>query len=375
MRRARSIRRAISSRSGTKCAITGLVQKSAAAMKEQSERCMVPHSPVAVCATNISLRADRDEDHHDRHPPVAAVRRRRRGASFWTRGGADRHGAAAIQPADPQAGAVLGRRSLLRTSRRVSLSPAGTELLRSAQDLIARRDHIVERVKRTASGDAGTLRIGYAASSAIGILHAIVQRVREQLPDVVLRLDDCDGADFGAAIRAGALDAAIVRAPFLTSGVVVEALHSESLVAVLPVDHPLSERDTLAPRDLADSHFILFPRAASPGLHDTIIGPCITAGFSPAIVQEAGAWLSVVSLVESGLGITIAPASTSRHCPPGVACVPIVGADKGRSSPSCMAADRCRRWFSAFERSLERRLSSKADLVRGAEPLRVIIDD
>jgi DNA-binding transcriptional LysR family regulator len=219
----------------------------------------------------------------------------------------------------------LGVDLLLRTSRRVSLTEAGTELLRSAQDLITRRDHIVERVRRTASGDAGTLRIGFAASSAIGILPGIVQRVREQLPDVVLQLDDRDGADIGAAIRTGALDAAIVRAPFLTSGVVVEALHSEPFVAVLPLDHPLSGRGTLTPHDLAGSCFILFPRAASPGLHDTIIGLCITAGFSPAIVQEASAWLSVVSLVESGLGITIAAASASRHCPPGVACVPIVG--------------------------------------------------
>ncbi|MEG3168424.1 LysR family transcriptional regulator [Sphingomonas sp. LB3N6] len=221
----------------------------------------------------------------------------------------------------------LGVDLLLRTSRRVSLTPAGAELLRSARDLIARRDQAVERVIRTANGNAGTLRVGFAASSAIGILPPIIQKMRAELPDVILQLDDRDGADFARLIRADALDAAIVRAPFQARGIVVESLHSEPFVAVFPNGHPLSERDSLTPGDLADSPFILFPRAASPGLHDTIIGMCIGSGFSPAIVQEAGAWLSVVSLVESGLGITIAPSSAARHCPSGVAFVRIRGTE------------------------------------------------
>lgn len=219
----------------------------------------------------------------------------------------------------------LGTVLLLRTSRRVSLTPAGAELLRSAHDLIAYRNRMIERVKRTASGAAGALHIGFAASSAIGILPPIIQRMRERLPDVALHLDDRDGVDFGALIRAGALDAAIVRAPFQTTGIVVEPLQSEPFVAVMTADHPLSGRDTVEPGDLADSPFVLFPRAASPGLYDTIIGMCVGAGFSPSVVQEASAWLSVVSLVESGLGITIAPSSAARHSPTGVVSVPITG--------------------------------------------------
>ena len=214
---------------------------------------------------------------------------------------------------------------LLRTSRRVSLTPAGEELLRSAHDLIARRDEIVHRVRRTASGDAGTLRIGFGASSAIGILPAIVWQIREQLPDVTLCLDDRDGADVAAAIRTGTLDVAIVRAPFTANDLVIHAIHSEAFVAVLPAGHALAGRKAVTPSELALSSFILFPRSASPGLHDTIIGLCIADGFSPVIIQEANSWLTVVGLIESGFGITIAPASASCVCPSAVVCVPIVG--------------------------------------------------
>lgn len=219
----------------------------------------------------------------------------------------------------------LGIELLLRTSRRVSLTPAGAELLRSAYDLIARRACLVDRVRRAASGDTGTLRIGSAASSAIGILPAIVRQLREQLPDVVLHLDDRDGADIAAAIRIGTLDVAIVRAPYTASNLVVQPIHSEAFVVVLPLGHALAGREALRPRDLALSSFVLFPRAVSPGLHDTILGMCIADGFSPVIIQEANTWLTVVGLVESGLGITIAPASASRACPSAVTCIPLLG--------------------------------------------------
>ncbi len=160
----------------------------------------------------------------------------------------------------------LGVALLHRTSRHVALTPSGTVLLAEARDLIARRDRIVDTVRRTAGGDAGTLRIGFAASSAVGVLPIIVRQVRHALPDVILRIDDRDGIDIASAIRTGALDAAIVRGPFQASDVTVETLCRDGLVAVLPASHPLAGHDELAIDDLARDHFILFPRTAAPEL-------------------------------------------------------------------------------------------------------------
>ncbi|GAA3266714.1 LysR family transcriptional regulator [Sphingomonas yabuuchiae] len=219
----------------------------------------------------------------------------------------------------------LGVALLHRTSRHVSLTPAGMALLVEARALIARRDRIVDMVRRTASGDAGTLRIGFAASSAVGVLPIIVRDLRLALPDVNLQIDDRDGIDIAAAIRLGTLDAAIVRGPFPAKDIMVETLYRDGLVAVLPGSHPLAGRTDLAINDLAVDNFILFPRTGAPELYDTIIGLCSGAGFSPAVVQEASAWLSVVGLVEAGLGITIAPALAARGCPQGVAAIPVTG--------------------------------------------------
>lgn len=220
---------------------------------------------------------------------------------------------------------TLGVTLLHRTSRHVSLTPPGMALLVDARALIAMRDRMVDLVRRTASGDSGTLRIGFAASSAVGVLPTIVRKLHLALPGVSLQIDDRDGIDIGSAVRLGTLDAAIVRGPFPTKDLMVEMLHRDGLIAVLPVSHPLAERAKLSIDELAGDNFILFPRAGAPELYDTIVGLCSGAGFSPAIVQEASAWLSVVGLVEAGLGITIAPALAALGCPQGVVVIPLDG--------------------------------------------------
>lgn len=217
----------------------------------------------------------------------------------------------------------LDLKLLKRDSRNVALTSAGTELLLHSRDLIERRDIMVEQVRKAASGNAGTLRLGFAASSAIGLLSKVVRRFRETTPGVHLKLDDRDGLDAKAAIRKGEVDIAIVRSPFEAPDLTIENIYEEPFVAVLPVDHRLANRKSVSPADLAGNSFVLFPRDASTSLHDTIIGICINAGFSPQISQEANAWLSIMGLVESGIGITIAPRSAQVICPPGIVCRPI----------------------------------------------------
>jgi DNA-binding transcriptional LysR family regulator len=58
-------------------------------------------------------------------------------------------------------------------------------------------------------------------------------------------------------------------------------------------------------RDLAGEAFVLYRRADGPGVHDTILGLCRAAGFSPRIVQEAGEAQTIAALVAAGLGVSL----------------------------------------------------------------------
>ena len=212
----------------------------------------------------------------------------------------------------------LGVELLTRTSRRVALTPAGVHLLEQARALFAKRAEAIASVQHVAKGEAGLLRVGFGASSAFGVLPDIIRRFRIKHPLVVLRLDDRESLDIGAALSHGDLDIAILRAPFQYEGIDTEPLFQERFVLALPQEHPLARRKRIAMTALAGESFILFPRPVAPGLHDTITSICIQAGFSPRIVHEASSWPSVISLVKAGLGITIAPSSAKSILPDGV---------------------------------------------------------
>lgn len=131
----------------------------------------------------------------------------------------------------------LGVRLLERTSRRVSLTPGGMHLLGEARDLLARRERIADGTRRAGDEVGVALRLGFAASSALGLLPGIVRGLRAASPGISLHLDDRGDIDVAAALRTGDLDVAIVRGPFAATGVTTEIALREPFVAVVPFDH------------------------------------------------------------------------------------------------------------------------------------------
>ncbi len=222
--------------------------------------------------------------------------------------------------------AELGVELLTRTSRHVALTPAGSQLLEDARALLAKRTDIITRVRQAARGETGTLRVGFAASSAFGVLPDIVLRFRARFPGVKVEIDDREALNVGVALATGELDLAIVRAPFQQEGITVERLLRERFVLALPARHPRARHKVVPLASLAREPFVLFPRHSAPGLHDTVTSMCLSAGFSPHVVQEANSWPSVIGMVEAGLGLTIAPDSARALRPRGVVFRALSGA-------------------------------------------------
>ena len=95
------------------------------------------------------------------------------------------------------------------------------------------------------------------------------------------------------------------------------------------------------PGDLAEAPFVLLPREAGPGLYDRILALCAGAGFVPDVVQDAVEWQTVCALVETGLGVSLAPASIRRIRLKGVAFRAIEpGAERTRVAVAWRKSDR-----------------------------------
>ncbi|WP_371101148.1 LysR family transcriptional regulator [Streptomyces sp. PU_AKi4] len=207
-----------------------------------------------------------------------------------------------------------------REPGRVTLTPAGRELLPAVRRALADLTDGLSAARAAGSGRAGRLRIGFAASLALTVLPGLLRTFRQRFPDVHLDIHEMTTAPQITALREGTIDIGLLREPPTgETEIGFRTILTEPFVAVLPTAHPLAARRTVRLDRLADSPFVLLPREAGPRLHDRITGLCAEAGFTPRIAQHAVEWQTVCALVETGLGVSLAPASIRRIRLKGVA--------------------------------------------------------
>ncbi|GGZ27983.1 LysR family transcriptional regulator [Streptomyces poonensis] len=214
----------------------------------------------------------------------------------------------------------VGHALFSRASGGVTLTPAGHELLPAARSALTGLADGLAAARAVGSGQAGRLRIGFAASLALTVLPGLLRTFRQRFPGVHLDIREMPTAPQIAALHDRSIDVGLLREPPATEEeLCFRTVLSEPFVAVLPAAHPLAGRRTVHLAELADSPFVLLPRAAGPGLHDQITGLCTAAGFTPRTTQRAVEWQTVCALVETGLGVSLAPAGIRRIRLKGVA--------------------------------------------------------
>lgn len=207
-----------------------------------------------------------------------------------------------------------------REPGRVTLTPAGRELLPAARRALTDLADGLAAARAVGSGRTGRLRIGFAASLALTVLPGLLRTFRQRFPGVHLDIHEMTSAPQIAALYDKAIDIGLLREPPTDETELgFRTVFDEPFVAVLPATHPLAAQRVVELGQLADSPFVLLPRAVGPQLYDQITGLCTAAGFTPRIVQHAVEWQTVCALVETGLGVSLAPASIRRIRLKGVA--------------------------------------------------------
>jgi DNA-binding transcriptional LysR family regulator len=160
----------------------------------------------------------------------------------------------------------LGVRLLERTSRRVTLTPAGAVLLEQGRIAVEGVGAAIERARRTGT-QADRLTVAVKPGTSTDLLKKIMQAYAQdpRMPQVHLLFGHPGGP--AAAVRGGAADVAILRAPFDQRGLDTELLLTEPRVAVLPAGHPLAGRPELRRADLAGQPMPRWAGQADPAAH------------------------------------------------------------------------------------------------------------
>jgi DNA-binding transcriptional LysR family regulator len=188
---------------------------------------------------------------------------------------------------------------------------------------------------------------------------------------VELTLLDLNTADQIQALKSRRMDLGLILAPPEDPDLLVEPLYAEPWLAVVPAAHVLARGAEVDPRALEKEPFVSFPRQFAPTLHDQV--GTLVARNRLRVVQEAGAWITLVAMVRTGVGVSIVPASTRRLWSEGVVYLPLKGVKVEVSAGVCRVAGPTPPLVRAF---LEVLHAEMAEVTRGkrAHPLAPAIE-
>src|SRR5438034_1251007 len=220
----------------------------------------------------------------------------------------------------------IGFKLFDRLSRGVKVSAAGKVFLEDARRVLQQVTEATARAKRVASGQSGTLRVGFVESvSWHGVVPDSFRQFRERQPDVELQLKPASSLEQTEAVLSGRLDAGFV---FTIAHIGRELAQLPvallNLMLAAPKGHPLTQLKKLRLRDLSDAAFVWFPRRESPAFYDRLMHECFRGGLkSPHIVQEAVNEATILSLVSCRMGLAFVSGATRRRCPESVVLLPV----------------------------------------------------
>ncbi len=215
---------------------------------------------------------------------------------------------------------------LVRNSKLVQLTPAGTAFLLEAKEILERVARVGSVVRAIDGGAHGRLDIGFAGSMLYREMPAILERFKREVPAVELVLHEQYTTEQIEKLMRRQLHAAFIQASVLPVPLASMPLRDDVFVACLPENHRLAANKTVDLREMVDEPFVMFSRESAPASHDHAIAIFNQAGIHPRTVHSARIWMTVVGMVANGCGIALVPHSLSRTNIGGVRFVPLMGA-------------------------------------------------
>jgi len=206
----------------------------------------------------------------------------------------------------------LGTPLFRRSTRAVSLTPAGRDFLPTAERLLTDLDRHLGHMRELADQRRGYVVVASLMSLAHHVLPAATAAYRRRFPGIDLYLREGVQDAIVADVRRSVADIGIANVGGVTDPVVTEPLGEERCVVVLPRRHTLARRRALSIADLAGEPLISMPPES--GLRRLVDSTAVAAGVPLHHAITLHQFGTLFSFVRSGLGVAIVPVSA---LPPG----------------------------------------------------------
>lgn len=214
---------------------------------------------------------------------------------------------------------ALGLTLLQRSTRSVTLTPAGSAVLAESRKLMTAAASVADRAALFRDEYLGRLRI-VASPSVVNLLLPRAMSASEAvMPTIRIEEVSVDSGEVSAEVAARGADIGIGRFLDAPEGYVREALVDERFVVALSDAHPLAGRDSVHLSELHDLPLLLWPREHAPRYHDALLQLCADDGLAPLILVSPPRIVgSRLYLIAEARAFSLVPESTVAFLPPGV---------------------------------------------------------
>lgn len=173
----------------------------------------------------------------------------------------------------------LGSPLFVRTTRNVALTNFGQAFFKEAQHFLRSYQIFMQSVKQLQENQHMSLSIGATFSATNYSLSKLFTSYLSANPDGFIDLHETTVSKVRSLLRYGSYNFA-----FVTSGTKTDPefsaipIEEDSLVAMLPVEHPLAQGKAIDIKDLRDICVHCFP---DDGIHTLFLDACMKNGFMP----------------------------------------------------------------------------------------------
>lgn len=211
--------------------------------------------------------------------------------------------------------ADIGAPLFERDGHRIRLTPAGITLRHEAYAILERCQRALASTRAVAQGASGQLVIGFmpVAFCYLPFVQAM-KHFREDYPGVQLTLLQMAPSAQREALPQRRIDFGVMHLDTAdTSQHATLRIFDEPMEMALPADHRLADAPSVAVADIAKEPLIMVARRWCPAFHDRCLQPWRDRGLEPNIVQDTESYAVSLSLVATGLGMTLGSAALRGH--------------------------------------------------------------
>lgn len=190
---------------------------------------------------------------------------------------------------------------------RASCAPtsAGKTLYARATAILSLTDDLMKELSDFDEALGSELRIGMSDTNALYFLPPFLKAFAEAAPDTRLEVTSRSSREIAAGVERGELDLGVVTFPVDSDALERQALFEQSLVLVVPKNHPLAKRKHVRLRTLSGEAMVLIDENTRTGA--VLRAWFQTEDFTPRVALDSGSFEVIKRYVSESIGISFLP--------------------------------------------------------------------